>query len=110
MSRPRKTPAEMFPLIEAYLQSPLTQKAFCHKHALSLPVLNYWIQRYRQQHPAPKVDSSAMNSFVEITPMHVADGSIREQALIEVIYPHGVRLRLFQPTDTATLTQLVHLA
>lgn len=101
----------MFPLIERYLERDTTQKAFAAEHGLSTSLLNYWLAKYRreqaesQQEPPSAPDESGSFDFIEITP-----GSLpAEQALLEVIYPHGVRLRLFSPVEAAYLERLVGL-
>jgi transposase len=47
-----KTEQEMFPLVENWLQSGLTQKQFCLNHGLPIHILAYWVGRHRQSQPA----------------------------------------------------------
>ena len=93
----------MYPLVESYLQGQHTQKAFCREHGLSTSVLNYWLAKYRGKR-APAA-APERGPFVEITPR----GSAGEQALMEVVYPHGVRVRLFAPVGPAYLASLLTL-
>jgi len=89
----------MFPLVATYLKGHQTQKTFCRAHGISTSVLCYWLAKYR------RVGAEQSNTFVEITPpMPAAD-----VALLEVVYPHGVRLRLFAPVEPAYLARLVTL-
>lgn len=99
MTQAKKTAEEMYPLIERYLNDQQTQKAFCREHDLSLCRLNYWLAKYRHQ-AAERPDA-----FVEITPV----GPPAERALLEVVYPHGIRLRLFEPVEPAYLAPLLTL-
>ena len=92
-----RTPAEMFPLVEAYLERNQTKKAFCAARGISESVLGYWLTKYRREN-APEV-----GAFVEITPPVAA----AEQALMELVYPHGVRLRLFALPGPTELERLV---
>lgn len=46
-----KTEQEMFPLVEGWLESGLTQKQFCAIHQLPLHILAYWVGRYRKAQP-----------------------------------------------------------
>jgi transposase-like protein len=102
MSHAARTTEQMFPLVEHYLQGHQTQKAFCAEHGLSTSVLNYWLAKYRRERtPAAAPERGA---FVEIT------GSAGQQALMEVVYPHGVRVRLFAPVEPAYLARLLTLA
>lgn len=99
MTQAKKTAEEMYPLIERYLNGQQTQKAFCREHALSLSRLNYWLAKYRRQ-AALRPDA-----FVELTPV----GPPAERALLEVVYPQGIRLRLFEPVEPAYLASLLRL-
>ena len=98
MTQARRTAHEMFPLVEHYLQGHQTQKAFCREHGISTSMLNYWLAKYRKE-AAPKP-----GPFIEILP-----GAPQEQALLEVVYSHGVRLRLFAPVAPSYLAPLLQL-
>ena len=99
MTQTRRTAQEMYPLVETYLRDQKTQKAFCAEHGISTSVLNYWLANYRRE-PHHKPDA-----FIELLP----SAAPKEQALIEVVYPHGVRLRLFAPVETVYLAPLLQL-
>ena len=95
----RRTATEMFPLIEQYLRRSVTQKTFCTEHDLPQSVLTYWLAKYRRHQ-----SGESTSAFIEITPPPPT-----ETALLEIIYPHGVRLRLFAPLPPAYLEALVRL-
>jgi hypothetical protein len=42
------TEQEMFPLVESWLKSRLTQKQFCATHQMPAHILAYWVGRYRK--------------------------------------------------------------
>ena len=92
-----RTPAEMFPLVEAYLERNQTKKAFCAARGISESVLGYWLTRYRRERMP---DAGA---FVEISPPLAA----ADHAVMELVYPHGVRLRLFAMPAPTELERLV---
>ena len=96
MSKTRRTADEMFPLVERYLAGDQTQKAFTDEHGFSIAVFNYWLSKYRRQNETPE-------DFVEIS---LAPESSR-QALLEICYPDGVRLRLFSLLPPDYLAQLL---
>ncbi len=99
MTQPRRTARAMYPLVESYLRDHKTQKAFCAEHGISVAMLNYWLVKYRREaHQKPGV-------FIEILP----GAAPQEQALLEVVYPHGVRLRLFAPVEPSFLAPLIRL-
>jgi hypothetical protein len=89
----------MFPLVEAYLARAGTKKAFCGEQAVPESVLTYWVARYNRSR------AGEAGSFVEITPSVSSD----VRAVMEVVFPHGVRLRLFSQIAPAYLEQLVML-
>jgi hypothetical protein len=60
-------------------------------------VLNYWLAKYRREKAA------SPGAFQQITPSAPSvDG-----ALLEIVYPNGVRLRLFTPVGPAYLNRLL---
>jgi hypothetical protein len=54
-----KTEREMFPLVEGWLQSGLTQKQFCTTHQLPVHMLAYWVGRYRKAQPGKAIVDKA---------------------------------------------------
>jgi hypothetical protein len=46
-----KTAAQMFPLVESWQKSGLTQRAFSRKQGISEHVFCYWVARYRNAQP-----------------------------------------------------------
>ncbi len=98
MTQTRRTAQQMYPLVESYLEAHTTQKAFCQEHRISVPVLNYWLAKYRREAPQKQ------DAFIEILPQAA------QQALLEVVYPNGVHLRLFTPVERAYLEPLLRLS
>ena len=99
MTQARRTAREIYPLVERYLRGHKTQKVFCAEHGISTAGFNYWLANYRREaHQKP-------GAFIELLPSAVP----QEQVLLEVVYPHGVRLRLFAPVETAYLSPLLQL-
>ncbi len=96
MKRTQRRPEEMYPLVEAYLASGQTQKAFCAEHDLAVPVLGYWLRHYRRGQEVSEVPA-----FFEITPPRGG------APVAEIEYPGGVRLRLFTPVGPSYLAALL---
>ena len=61
MGQPRRTAAEMFPLVELYENRTETAAAFCAERGISYAQLLYWRQRYRRE-------AADGESFVEDRP------------------------------------------
>lgn len=99
MTQARRTARAMYPLVERYLRGHKTQKVFCAEHGISTSVLSYWLAKYRRETPQKP------DAFIEIMP----SAAPQEQAVLEVVYPHGVRLRLFAPVEPSYLAPLIRL-
>jgi hypothetical protein len=87
----KRTAAEMYPLVESYLASDLTQEHYCQQEGFSIAVLNYWLKKYRNEHGGP--------SFIEIEPTPAG--------CIELTYPNGIRLSFDRLVPAAYLRELV---
>ena len=97
MRKSRRTAEEMFPLVEQYLQSGQTRKAFCAAHGISASQLHYWQGKYPR-----KGAVSQGAAFLEISAPAAG-----ERAVMEVVYPGEVRLRLFVPASATFLRSLL---
>ena len=94
-----RTSEEMFPVVEDWLQSGLTQKAYSQQHQLPGHVLPYWVGRYRKTQPAADQKTS---SFIRLAtpaalPVHG----------MEVQLPSGVVIRFAQPVPVTYLQQVL---
>jgi transposase-like protein len=53
-----KTATQMFPLVESWRKSGLTQKEFSQQHGVSEHVFYYWVSRYRNAQPVSPLPGS----------------------------------------------------
>ena len=91
-----RTEKEMFPLVEEWLTSGLTQKEFGQRNGLALHIMPYWVARYRKVHGPTQPTPATATGFVQlstpqatVSPMEVALPSgavIRFSSLIPVSY------------------------
>jgi len=91
-----RTQKEMFPLVEEWLTSGISQKEFGQRHGFALHLMPYWVARYRKAHPSAASTPTASSGFVQIStpqptvsPMEVALPSgavVRFSSLIPVSY------------------------
>ena len=98
-----RTSEEMFPVVEDWLQSGLTQKAYSQRHDLPLHILPYWAGRYRKVQQAP-IDQSAQFSsghFIPVTSDKNMHGGM------EIVLPTGVAIRFAHTIPVAYLQQLL---
>lgn len=127
-----KTEQEMFPLVEAWLESGLTQKQFCSNHELPVHILVYWVGRYRKAQPqkttadkavatrskvAKKVvvtDSSS--AFIRLapslpipSPAPTAASSQLPTGSTEVVLPTGAVIRFSTTVPAGYLKELLSL-
>lgn len=109
---PSKRAREMFPVIERFHRSNLTQKSFCAAEGIALSTLQYWISRYKKQQlrrvQLPQQDRvPSPKRFVELKPQlqapAIAGGTI------VISYPNGVTLSLSTPANLKLLKELINL-
>ena len=94
-----RTSEEMFPVVEDWLQSGLTQKAYSQQHQLPSHVLPYWVGKYRKTQSA---DTQEYSPFIRLT----APTTPSIQGM-EIQLPTGVVIRFAQPVPAAYLQQLL---
>jgi hypothetical protein len=94
-----RTAEEMFPVVEDWLESGLTQKEYSQQHQLAKHILPYWAGRYRKTHPSSDQETC---SFIRLsTPSAPSvDG-------MEVVLPTGVVIRFVSTVPVAYLQQLL---
>lgn len=108
-----KRAREMFPVIERFHSSQLTQKSFCEAEGIALSTLQYWISLYKKHHhrrPAkqPQQDTgSSPKRFVKLKPQMQARTNIGSTIVIS--YPNGVTLSLSTPANLKLLKELINL-
>lgn len=126
-----RTDQEMFPLVESWLESGLTQKQFSQQHGVSEHVFCYWVSRYRKGHPADKTKQQSAPqkenpAFIRLSPpaavvappaavvaaWGVTGGTGPESANPDtaVELPSGVVLRFRGLVPVAYLKELVGLS
>jgi hypothetical protein len=80
-----KIEQEMFPLVEGWLSSGLTQKQFCATHQMPVHILAYWVGRYRKAQPAKasanKTVTTPSRATKEVMATEGSSGFIRLSSL-----------------------------
>jgi hypothetical protein len=76
---------QMFPQIQKWELSGLSQKEFCERHDIKPHVFYYWLRHYRAE---SQVFSKETSGFVSVQ-MEESPG---ESVVVEVIYVNGTRV------------------
>ena len=95
--------AEMFPMVEDWLQSGLTQKEYSQRHQLALHIMHYWVGRYRKEktNSSEQVSLPSSGHFIPVsTDKGVTSG-------MEVILPTGVVIRFASAVPIGYLQQML---
>ena len=98
-----RTSKEMFPVVEEWLQSGLSQKAYSQRHDLPLHILPYWAGRYRKTHQDP-ITASAPSLQGHFIPVSTVKSMNRG---METVLPTGVVIRFADQVSVNYLQQLL---
>jgi transposase-like protein len=91
-----KRAAQMYPLVEEYLSSGVSQEQFCSSRGLASSSFHYWIKKYKAANQAPA-------GFVAVN-----THAMEPEASMELTYPNGVKLRV-ESSDLVFISQLLKL-
>lgn len=91
-----RTKEEMYHLVDSWASSAKTQKEFCAELGIKSGTFSYWVGK-------KKVALSTSSGFVKLD-----TGSGSCPAVIEIVYPNGVKLTL-QRSDLSLVSQLIRL-
>lgn len=94
----------MFPLVESWLSSGLTQKEFSRQHQIPDHVLVYWIGKYRKVHGPTSRQTPGEGVSTSFIRLSTATPSVHG---MEVQLPTGVVIRFASPVPVAYLQQLL---
>ena len=96
---------EMFPVVEYWLQSGLTQKAYSQRQQLAVHILPYWAAKYRKE-KAISLDQDSRPSSGRFIPVSTSEEMING---MEIVLPTGVVIRFASPVPVNYLQQLLKL-
>lgn len=82
MSKQRKQ-SEMYPLVEEYLTSEVSQREFCQSHQIKVHTFQYWLSKYKQE----QIKENQMDKFI---PLEVNDSSSLLNQVVRISYPSGM--------------------
>jgi hypothetical protein len=96
-----RTQKEMFPLVEKWLASGISQKEFGQRHGFPLHIMPYWVARYRKAYPSAQATAATTTGFIQL-PTSQATVSAMEVAL-----PSGAVLRFSSLIPVTYLQELL---
>ena len=89
--------SEMYPIVERWLESSQNMQSFCDQEGLPKSVLSYWVSKYKKG----KFQGGSNQRFVPLQVSGMPDGS----KYMEVVFPTGIRLSIYQQVSLEELTQ-----
>ena len=89
----------MYPLVEQWQQSNLTQKEFSKQHQITAHAFGYWVSKYRKEHERKNTSTPTSSSFIALSPQTTAG--------VEVAFPSGVMIRFSHEVAVSYLKQLL---
>lgn len=98
-------------LVAQQKQSGLTIIEFCSHHGIAPATFHYWKKKFSTKSGRRDFIPLVVKSSEEDIPKGSACSEISsgKEALLEVVYPNGIILRLKQDIDLAQLRTLIHL-
>ncbi len=100
----------MFPLIEAYLASGLSQKHFCEAEGIAYSTFHWWLRQYRQRQAEAEAGSEKRNGFIPLKISNSPQEAAGDESLYcEIEYPGGVVLRLSGRVEREVLLALIQM-
>jgi transposase-like protein len=108
MSRRRRqsrTPEARIALVKKFLESGLTQKAFCQRENLVHGTFHSWLRKYRATQHQPRVSSPSRHGFIPLCVQPAAPATHAACCTLE--YPNGILIHFSGTVDTQLLSSLL---
>ena len=95
---------QMHGIIEKYLASQLSQKAFCDQEQIAITTFQYWLQHYRKHthHSAPQAPNPA--PFI---PLKIKPTAVSAPSACRLEFSNGTRLSFDSVPGVELLLQLM---
>ncbi len=108
MSRRRKQSrplAARIAFVNQYLESGLTQKAFCQRENLVHATFHSWLQKYRATRRQPRLSSPTRNGFI---PLCVQPATLPARAASCTLeFPNGILIHFSDTVNAQLLPSLL---
>ena len=100
-----RPPATRAALVEKYLESGLTQKAFCQRENLVLGTFHSWLRKYRATRPQSPGSSPSRNRFIPLRVQHTPTAAHAVSCTLE--YPNGILIHFSGTVEAQLLLSLL---
>ncbi|MEZ4852510.1 MAG: hypothetical protein R3B93_28810 [Bacteroidia bacterium] len=101
--RRHRRSVDMYPLVEAYIESDMSREAFCQTHAISVSALGYWQTKYRKAHRESKAENP--QGFISLDVSAETGGSV----LMELVLPGGSFVRFYRYPEAQYVATLMSI-
>lgn len=102
----------MFPVIESWQKSCLSQGKFCEENKYRISTFQYWLRKYRKEYPNIKREnksSKLVKGFLPIEVSNTTEEPLYDDESFDIYYPNGVRLSCSASINTEALRTLINL-
>ncbi|MGH7494015.1 MAG: IS66 family insertion sequence element accessory protein TnpA [bacterium] len=101
-SRP---PAARIAFVKKYLESGLTQKAFCQRENLVHGTFHSWLRKYRATRRRPRTSSRTRRGFIPLCVQPATTATHAASCTLE--YPNGILIHFSGAVDAQLLSSLL---
>jgi transposase-like protein len=84
MSKQRKQ-SKMYPLVQEYLSSEVSQREFCQGHQIKVHTFQYWLSKYKQE----QIKENHVDKFI---PIEINDPPALLNQIVRISYPSGMTI------------------
>ena len=108
MSRRRKqsrTPEARIALVEKFLESGLTQMAFCQRENLVHGTFHTWLRKYRSSQRRPRASSPTRRGFIPLCVQPATAATHTASCTLE--FPNGILIHFSGTVDAQLLSSLL---
>ncbi len=85
--------ATMYPMMELYEESQMTQKQFCLEMDIVPHTFTYWLSKYRKSKKRSSPASDSKNEFIELAVASTPSSSNLAR-FMRITYPDGTKIEL----------------
>lgn len=105
-TKKRKSPEEMYSLIEAYLKSGLSQQKYRQQAQLGKSSFEHWLKKYRHE-KGVSIPVKNTKSFIAVKLTGSPRQTEEENQQIKILYPNGVQVQCWLSIGITQIKELI---